>query len=88
MIYRTKDEHANHYTTDADLSYEIGICYFYAKHTALKSKSKDLLARNQNNVSEWSDISTQWLLLAHLAKGNVTAPGVIHTGRFFVLIPL
>jgi hypothetical protein len=23
-------------------------------------------------VSEWSDISTQWLLLAHLAKGNVS----------------
>jgi hypothetical protein len=30
------------------------------------------LARNQNNVSEWSDISTQWLLLAHLAKGKVS----------------
>jgi hypothetical protein len=32
----------------------------------------DWLARNQNNVSEWSDISTQWLLLAHLAKDNVS----------------
>jgi hypothetical protein len=30
------------------------------------------MARNQNNVSEWSDISTQWLLLAHLPKGNVS----------------
>jgi hypothetical protein len=30
------------------------------------------LARNQNNVSEWSDIFTRWLLLAHLAKGNVS----------------
>ena len=27
-----------------------------------KSKSKDLLARNQNNVFEWSDMSTQGLL--------------------------
>ena len=42
---------------------------FYA---SLRRKSKDWLARNQNNVSEWSDISTRWLLLAHLAKGNVS----------------
>ena len=31
--------------------YEIGICCFYAKHAALRSKSKDWLARNKNNVS-------------------------------------
>ena len=47
--------------------YKIGICCF-----SLRRKSKDWLARNQNNVSECSDISTQWLLLAHLAKGNVS----------------
>ena len=51
--------------------YKIDICCFSAKHVALRRKSKDCLAWNQNNVSEWSDISTQWLLLAHLAKGNV-----------------
>jgi hypothetical protein len=51
---------------------EIGICSFSAKNAALRRKSKNWLARNQNNVSEWSDISTQWLLLAHLAKGNVS----------------
>jgi hypothetical protein len=32
--------------------YEIGICCFSAKHASLRSKSKDWLARNQNNVSE------------------------------------
>ena len=32
--------------------YEIGICCFSAKHAALTRKSKDWLARNQNNVSE------------------------------------
>jgi hypothetical protein len=37
--------------------HEIGICCFSAKQT-LKSKSKDWLAQNQNNVSEWSDMST------------------------------
>ena len=36
--------------------YEIGICYFSAKHAALRSKSKDWLTRNQDNVSEWSDM--------------------------------
>ena len=28
-------------------------------HVALRRKSKDWLARNQNNVSEWSDMSTR-----------------------------
>ena len=39
--------------------YKIGICCFNAKHAALQRKSKDWLARNQNNVSGWSDISTR-----------------------------
>ena len=38
-------------------SNQIGICCFYAKHAALKKKSKDWLARNLNNLSEWSDMS-------------------------------
>jgi hypothetical protein len=42
--------------------YKIGICWFSAKHAALRRKSKDWLARNQNNVSEWSDMSTRGLL--------------------------
>jgi hypothetical protein len=41
--------------------YKIGICCFSAKHAALRRKSKDWLARNQNNVSEWSDMSTREL---------------------------
>ncbi len=42
--------------------YKIGICCFSAKHAALRRKSNDWLARNQNNVSEWSDIFTRGLL--------------------------
>ena len=42
--------------------YKIGICCFSAKHAALRSKSKDMLARNRNNVSEWSDMSIRGLL--------------------------
>ena len=39
--------------------YEIGICCFSAKHAALMSKSKDWLTQIQDNVSEWSDMSTR-----------------------------
>jgi hypothetical protein len=42
--------------------FKIGICCFSAKHTALRRKSKDELAWNQNNVSEWSNMSTRGLL--------------------------
>ena len=34
---------------------KIGICCFSAKHAALRIKSKDWFARNQNNVPEGSD---------------------------------
>ena len=47
-------EHRSGQTKD----YKMGICCFSAKHAALRRKSKDWLARNQNNLSEWSDMST------------------------------
>ena len=40
------------------IDYKIGICCFSDKHTALSTKSKDWMARNRHNVSEWSDMST------------------------------
>jgi hypothetical protein len=42
--------------------FKIGICCFSAKHAALRRKSKDWLSRNQDNVSEWGDMSTRRLL--------------------------
>ena len=42
--------------------YKIGICCFSAKHAALKRKSKNWLTLNQNNVSEWIDMSIRGLL--------------------------
>ena len=42
--------------------YEIDICCFSAKHTALRGKSKDWLALNQDDVSEWGDMSISGLL--------------------------
>ena len=41
--------------------YEIGICCFSAKHASLRRKS--WLARNQDNVSGWGDMSIRELLL-------------------------
>ena len=43
-------------------NYEISICCFYAKHAALRRKSKDWLARNNDNVSECGDMSIRWLV--------------------------
>ena len=49
LPYQTKDN-------------KIGICCFSAKHKALRRRSKDWLAQNQDNVSEWSDMSIRRLL--------------------------
>jgi hypothetical protein len=42
--------------------FKISICCFSAKHAALRRKSKDWLAWNQDNVSEWRDMSIRRLL--------------------------
>ena len=42
--------------------YKIGICCFSAKHAALRSKSIDWLAQNQDNVSKRRNMSIRWLL--------------------------
>ena len=46
----------------SNIDYKIGICCFSTKHAALRRKSKNCLARNQDNVSEWSDMCTHGLL--------------------------
>jgi hypothetical protein len=38
------------------------MCYFSSKHAALRRKSKDWLARNQDNVSESGDMTIRGLL--------------------------
>ena len=37
-------------------------CCFFAKHASIRRNSKDWLARNQDNVSEWDDMSIHGLL--------------------------
>jgi hypothetical protein len=39
------------------------MCCFSAKHVALRRKGKNWLARNQNNASEWGDMSIRGLPL-------------------------
>jgi len=36
---------------------KISICWFFTSHAVFRRKSKDWLAQNQDNVSEWSAIS-------------------------------
>jgi hypothetical protein len=48
--------------SDQTKHYKIGICCFSSKHASLNRKSKDWLAKNQDNVSEWSDMSIGALL--------------------------
>ena len=44
--------------------YIIGICCFSAKHTVLRKKSKDWLARNQDNVClSWFFCPSTWIRL-------------------------
>jgi len=42
--------------------FAFGICCYSTKHTALRRKSKDWLARIQDNVSELGDMSIHGLL--------------------------
>ena len=39
------------------IHYKIGVCCFSANHAALRSKTKNWLAQNQDYVSEWSYMS-------------------------------
>jgi hypothetical protein len=66
--------------------YKIGICCFSAKHAALKRKSKDWLARNQNNVSEWSDMSTRGLLFQWTSTINIQLSVLVYYKADIIII--
>ena len=48
--------------SDQTIDYRIRICCFSANHAVTRSKRKDWLARNQDNVSEWGDMSVRGML--------------------------
>ena len=74
--------------SDQTKDYDSGIFCFSAKHTALRSKSKDWLARNQNNVYEWSDMSTRGLLFqwASTMQIQLSVFGLEQSGPHYHLI--
>ena len=49
--------------------YAICISWFSAKYAAFRRKSKHWLARNQDNVSDWGDMSICGLLFYYKKKG-------------------
>ena len=59
--------------SDQAKDYKIGIYCFSAKHAALRRKSKDWLARNRDNVSEWGNMSKANLIII-LLKMNLFSP--------------
>ena len=70
-----------YFRTTVGSSQRIGICCFSDKQVALRSKSKDWLARNQDNVSEWSDMhmSTHGLLFHN--KNPTKRGGLVQSGH-------
>ncbi len=64
--------------------YKIGICCFSAKHTALRRKSNDWLARHQDNVSKWGDMSIRGLVSVSWHYKNPTkCVGLVQRGPWF-----
>jgi hypothetical protein len=56
-------------------------------HAALRSKSNEWLAQNQDNVSEWSVMSIIRLLFQHYMYNNLTElVGVVQRGHHHHLI--
>jgi hypothetical protein len=58
IYFQKNDQDVTTQTKD----YKNGICCFSAMCAALRRKSKDWLGRNQDNVSEWGDMSIRGLL--------------------------
>ena len=52
---------------------------FSAKHATLRRKSKDWLARNQDNVSEWGDMSIHRLLFQWASTIKIKLIGLVQS---------
>ena len=51
VLYSSVVDHGFEHESGQTKDHDIGICCFSTKHAASKRKSKDWLARNQDNVS-------------------------------------
>ena len=67
---------------------KIGICWFSAKHTPLRRNIKDLMDRNQDNVSEWGDISIRRLLFQRASTIQIQLSVLIQYKADLIIISL
>ena len=70
------------------LVYKIGICCFSVKLATLRSKMNDWLARNQNNVSEWSDMSFHELLFQYASTIKIHPRVMVYFKTDVIIISL
>ena len=68
--------------------YKIGICCFSTKHAALRRKSRDWSAQDQNNVSEWGDMSTRGLLFQWASTIKIQLSLLIYNEADLIIISL
>jgi hypothetical protein len=68
--------------------YKIGICCFSANHAALRRKSKDWLALNQDNVSECGDMSICSLLFQCASILNIQLGVLVQYKAALIIISL
>ena len=67
---------------------ELGICCSSAKYAALRRKSKDWLARNQNNVSVCNDMSTRGLLFQWASNIKIIFSVLVKNKADLIIISL
>jgi hypothetical protein len=68
--------------------YRIGICCFSAKHATLRKKIKDWLAWNQDNVSEWGDMSIYRLLFQWASNIKIQLTLLVYYKADLIIISL
>jgi hypothetical protein len=68
--------------------YKTGICCFSAKHTALRSKTKDWLTRDQNNVSKLGDICIRGLLFQWASTIKIQLSMLVKNKSDLIIISL
>ena len=65
---------------------QIGICCFSTQHAALRRKSKDCLARNQNNMSSGATCLSTHCCFSELALYKSKRVGLVQSGPHHHLI--
>ena len=70
MLTSSAGDHGFEPQSGQTKDYKIGICCSSAKHTSLRSKSKDWLAWNQNNVSRVERHVYPWTVVSVSKKSN------------------